>query len=280
VLGSLIPVSPVGAQDRGEVSSSENRLVLDDEGFSIALAGGFQLGKQQAGYYLLGSNQIPGLILIKPLERLDSAELDRAMRSGYHDEAVDLTPLGEAVELAGTPGTARLIEVRGELQRGEVHGLLAGYLRPGGGGLLLFAVTTPQQWPQLEPIADKMARSVALYGPDPQVLVETWRGRLAGFRLVHVPNGETDPADADRSYALCADGRVAYEQKPAPGEGPVGAPPASASGHWDLEAAGRKAVLRIQLDGGDKQSFTLTREEHKTYLDGVRYFVLPGGCRL
>lgn len=208
------PLSRALAQADSPQNVPEGRLVRNEEGFSLDLAGGFELGKYHDGYYLLGSRAIPGLILVKDLPALTAADLNRNLRSGYTDRTVRLTPDGIAVELGIAGGAAKLLEVRGFLYEREVRGLLAGYLRPRGGGLLLFAVTTPQQWPELSSVAEQMARSVSLFDPDPHELIRTWKERLSGFQLIYAPGEDRDSGGAavgagakKKAYYLCADGR-------------------------------------------------------------------------
>jgi hypothetical protein len=264
------------AQTSGDQTANEARLVRNEEGFSLDLAGGFELGKYLDGYYLLGSRTIPGLILVKDLPGLTAADLNRNLRSGYTDRTVQLTPDGIAVELGMAGGDGRLVEVRGFLNEGEVRGLLAGYLRPGRGGLLLFAVTAPEKWPELSPVAGRIARSVRLFDPDPQELIRTWKERLSGFQLVHAPSSEQTGAAAgkEKTYFLCADGAFTYEEHAAASQGPTARASAGQTGSWDIVARQRWAELDLTFRDGHKQQYRLSRQDHETYLGNQRYFVL------
>lgn len=260
----------------------EGRLVRNEGGFSLDLDGGFELGKYHDGYYLLGSRIIPGLILVKDLPALTAAELNRHLRSGYTDRTVRLTPDGNAVDLAIAGGAGRLVEVRGFLHEREVRGLLAGYLRPDQGGLLLFAVTTPEQWPGLSPVAEQMARSVSLFDPDPQELIRTWKERLNGFQLIHAPGEDQRGGGAaagagakTKAYYLCGDGSFVYEEDAgAASEGPADRAARSRTGSWDIVPRQRWAELALAFRDGRKQSYRLSQNDHETYLDEQRYFVL------
>jgi hypothetical protein len=272
------PLPRALAQADALSGSSEGRLVRNEEGFSLDLAGGFELGKYRDGYYLLGSRTVPGLILVKSLPGLTAAQLDRNFQAGYTDHTVRLTPDGVAEELATSGGAGKLVEVRGFLYEGEVRGLLAGYLRPDGGGLLLFAVTTPEQWPELSPIAGQVARSVSLFHPDPQELIKTWKERLSGFQLVHAPQQENRGGAADTqtgAYYLCGDGSFVYEHD-AKGvsEPPADRATSQRSGSWDIVPQQRWAELVLRFRDGRKQSYRLSRNDLETYLDDQRYFVL------
>jgi hypothetical protein len=246
------------------------------------------LGKQQGGYYLLGSRTIPGLILVKAMPGLTSAELDENLRSGYTDPTVQLTPKGPITELTFQGGSGKLAEVRGSLTGSEVEGLLAGYLRPGGGGLLLFAVTSPDQWPKLNPVAQQVAQSVSLFVPDPQELIRLWAERLAGFKLIH-KDGGTDrrepPNDqaVTQTYTLCSDGTFFYERG---AEAPSAENQAADSagdqraGKWKLVPTRLRTHLVFSFPDGKNRSYRLSRYDQETYLDDQRYFVLPNDrCR-
>jgi len=275
------PLSRALAQAGPLQDVPEGRLVRNEEGFSLDLAGGFELGRYQDGYYMLGSRTIAGLILVKDLPGLTAADLERNLRSGYTDRAVQLTPDGIAAELDDAGGAAQLVEVRGFLYEREVRGLLAGYLRPSGGGLLLFAVTAPQQWPELSPVAARMARSMRLFDPDPQELIRTWKERLSGFQLIHAPVAEqaagaaAGSAGANKTaYYLCGDGSFLYEEDAAA----VAERPADRAGNragsWSILPRQRWADLVLAFQDGRKRSHRLSRHDHETYLDNQRYFVL------
>ncbi len=283
LLGLSVPPA-ARAQTASLPGSADGHLVRNEEGFSLDLFGGFELGKYRDGYYLLGSRTIPGLILLKSLPGLTAAQLDRNLQSGYSDRTVQLTPESGASELNTSGGEGKLVDVSGSLYKDEVRGLLAGYLRPDGGGLLLFAVTSPKQWPELSQVAAQIARSVSLFHPDPQELIETWKERLSGFQLVHAPaEGQNRGAGADtstRAYALCGDGSFVYD----PNTQPVSERPAKGaanpSGTWNIVPRKTWAELSLKFRDGRSQSYRLTRSDHETYLDDQRYFVLSyEGCR-
>jgi hypothetical protein len=261
-------LAPLWAQAEPQNATPEARLVRSEEGFAFDLAGGFRLGMHKDGYYLLGSKTIPGLILIKALPGLTAAELNRSLRSGYADRTVQLTPEGAAEDVPIQGGSGRLAEVSGSLMKDEVRGLLAGYLRPEEGGLLIFAVTTPDQWPDLQPIARQIAESVALFDPDEQELVGVWKERLSGFQLMYAPQG-SDPKDAEEIFHLCGDGSFVYQQ-PA-------AEPSSAdrAGSWKIVAAEGQASIEFTFADGTSRAEELSREDFHTYLGKQRYFVLP-----
>lgn len=257
-----------------------------EDGFSVELAGGFELGRQQEGYYLLGSRTIPGLILIRALPGLTATELNRSLRSGYSDPTVQLTPVSRASEVPMKDGFGRLAEVEGVLMEEQVRGMLAGYLRDSGGGLLLFAVTTPRQWPELNPVAGKIAESVRLFVPDPQELIRLWTERLAGFQLIRATDKAEGAPRADpeetRTYHLCSGGTFLYGQggeEAAPKDNAAGQPQHIA-GNWEVVPTGLRVDLVLTFEDGRNDSYRLSRRDQETYLDDQRYFVLPNErCR-
>jgi hypothetical protein len=285
LLLSSPPISRAWAQ-ANPLQDVPDQLVRIEEGFSLDLQGGFQLGKQQDGYYLLGSRTIPGLVLVRAMPGLTAAELNKTLRSGYSDPTVQLTPEGPVTELPFPGGFGKLAEVRGSVLEGEVEGLLAGYLREGGGGLLLFAVTSPQQWPELNSAAEQMARSVRLFVPDPQELIRLWTERLAGFKLVRAPaaneTGKPPEGAATREYFVCSNGAFLFEQGAAARS--EDQPPDSATdavaGTWEIVPTRLRVDLIFRFENGKSESYRLSRTDQETYLDEQRYFVLPNDrCR-
>jgi hypothetical protein len=260
-----------------------DRLVENEAGFAIGLAGGFQLGRREDGYYLLGSRSLPGLILVKPLAGLTAAELAQGMQSGFHDSGAQLTPDGVPSELTVEGASGKIVEVSGVLNRSKVRGLLAGYLRTSGGGLLLFAVTAPEQWLDLKPVAEQIARGVTLFEPDVEELIRFWKERLSGFRLAPGPAGDgTGGRPEKKAYALCGNGSFLDAESAARAENrkPNGAPSGNEAGRWAITARNGQATIVFTFPDGQEESYQLSRQEHETYLDGQRYFVLPDDlCR-
>ena len=285
LLLSSLPICRVWAQ-ANPLQDVPDQLVRIEEGFSLDLQGGFQLGKQQGGYYLLGSRTIPGLVLVRAMPGLTAADLNKTLRSGYSDPTVQLTPQGAITELPFQGGFGKLAEVRGSVLEGEVEGLLAGYLREGGGGLLLFAVTSPEQWPELNSAAEHMARSVRLFVPDPQELIRLWTERLAGFKLVRAPaDSETrrPPEGATtREYFVCSSGAFLFEQGAA-ARSEDQTPDSAAdtvAGAWEIIPTRLRVDLVLRFENGKSESYRLSRTDQETYLDEQRYFVLPNDrCR-
>jgi hypothetical protein len=268
VLGAAVAaLSPLRAQAGSGAQQPEGRLVLKEKGFSLDLAGGFQLGMERDGYYLLGSKATAGLILVRALPGLTADELSRNLRSGYSDRTLQLTPEASAEEFPIQGGSARLAEVSGFLMEDAVRGLLAGYLRPEEGGVLLFAVTTPEQWPELRPAARQIAESVVLFDTDPTELIEFWEQRLSGYQLLYAPEG-SDPKDAREIFHFCGDGGLFHER-------PAAEPPADRTGNWKIVVEEGQAVISFTFADGTGRSHELRREDLHTYLGGRRYFVLP-----
>ncbi|MEX2301196.1 MAG: hypothetical protein WD733_09680 [Bryobacterales bacterium] len=286
LLLSSPPIARAWAQ-ANPLQDVPDQLVRIEEGFSLDLQGGFQLGKQQDGYYLLGSRTIPGLVLVRAMPGLTAAELNKTLRSGYSDPTVQLTPEGPVTELSFQGGFGKLAEVSGSVLEGEVEGLLAGYLREGGGGLLLFAVTSPEQWPELNSAAEQMARSVRLFVPDPQELIRLWTERLAGFKLVRAPaaNETRRPPEgaATREYFVCSNGAFLFEQGAAAARSEAQPPNSAAdavAGNWEIVPARLRVDLIFRFENGKSESYRLSRSDEETYLEEQRYFVLPNDrCR-
>jgi hypothetical protein len=126
-----------------------------------------------------------------------------------------------------------------------------------------------------------VARSVSLFDPDPQEMVRTWKERLSGFQLIHAPDADgasdraPESAAGKQAYSLCGDGSFLYEQDAgsAP-ESPADRAAGKRDGTWDIVPRQRWAELVLVFRDGRKQSYRLSRDEHETYLDEQRYFVL------
>lgn len=94
------------------------------------------------GYILLGSNTIPGLIIVFPHQAASQQAMVQEMVRGIQEEGINLSLSGQVQQVSGTVATAFF---SGIVQGEQARGYGIGLQNPGGGGLFILAVSTPEK---------------------------------------------------------------------------------------------------------------------------------------
>lgn len=285
------PESSMNSTMMGGQTTAPNGAALlsaPGEGYEFAPAGGFFEMQSQGMIKMLGSNTTPGIMILVSNPSLTAAEIDKGAAAGYQDESVQLTPTGAATPITVEGGTGKVVPVQGTADGQQVVGVLAGLARPGGGGLVLTALTTQQSWPQLKPAAEQTIRSVRLFAPQVTPRLQQARAALAGHSLVIAFNNSTTSQNSDgyytgsavnsfRAWHCCANGQGRYEgarSSSFQGGGVIGSSESNAGpadGAWTLSEAGEGFLLTFQFSDGSSESWTLTVDENENvYVDGQR----------
>lgn len=281
--------APAPASEAAPAPSSANMLKKPDDGFDLALPGDFHVVKEQAGMILLGSNVTPGLILVIPSPQLTEADLEKGGRDGLQTPEVQMAASapGRDVTLAAG-GKGKLVDVAGTLDNAHTQGLLGGFLRPGGGGVVLLAATTPENWPKLRPFAEDAMKGVRVYAPQVSDRLAKARQALAGHSLVYAFNNSTMQQNSSGYYTgssinsfkawhCCASGRGRYEgarSSSFQGGGIIGSSessPASRDGKWTLKSQGDQFLLQFNFDSGESATWTVTVDANENvFVDGTK----------
>ncbi|MBN1133268.1 MAG: hypothetical protein JXR52_06135 [Bacteroidales bacterium] len=98
--------------------------------------------QNEAGYILLGSTTIPGLIIVFPHQSNDIRELISEMHKGLQEEGISLTLTGQVKQQSGTTANAYY---QGVVQGEQARGYGIGLLNPNGSGIFILAVSTPDK---------------------------------------------------------------------------------------------------------------------------------------
>lgn len=263
-------------------------LSAPGEGFELAPAGGFFEMQAQGQVRLLGSNSTPGLMLLLSNPSMTAADIEQGASMGYQDESMQLSPTSSPAPITVDGGSGKMVSVQGIADGQQVVGVLAGIARPGGGGIVLTALTTQESWPQLQPAAEQTIRSVRLFEPQITARLQQARAALAGHSLVIAFNNSTVSQNSDgyytgsavnsfRAWHCCANGQGRYEgarSSSFQGGGMIGSSEGSAGpadGAWSLSESGDGFVLTFQFNDGSSESWTLTLDDSENvYVDGQR----------
>jgi hypothetical protein len=120
-------------------STPNKRIKIETMGLSFIPPSQW-IAKQdpQSGNYIMGSNTIPGLLLVLPHNYSSLQELINNSSQGFVDEGVSMYPSGNVKTLSKNAAGA---EFTGSFNGAQAKAYVTGVVSPNGGGLLAICVT-------------------------------------------------------------------------------------------------------------------------------------------
>lgn len=252
------------------------------------------VGQETEDYFLMGSNTIPGLLMIAPSEVSTIDEMRIEARKGIYDHS------GTALEFKGDIETldATMIGglLEGTLEGQQAKGYIIGKANTYGKGVNILAITLTNLYTQdHKDVALTLAKSVRFSKPVVSDEIKEWREYLKNTRLTYMKSSySNDGAYGDTGYTmgggsstkkvldLCGAGYYNYSSSNSMSfdvGGGFGSANGSdqGAGTWKIISnASGQAVLQLNAHDGDVYEFVITYEDSKTFLNGTRYFVTTG----
>lgn len=277
----LLVASPASAADFSDPA----------QGWSFDAPEGW-VGRAQDGGVVLGSNTVPGLVVVQPHTYGAVSELRTAAQEGWYEDGVALQ-LGGELEAFGDNGL--LAPFKGTVGGERAKAVAIGLISPHGGGLIVVSVAAESASTDTHrTVAEAIARSVRFSAPQTPDVVTEWTEWFADRRLTYMWSYDSG-VGVDGSYAggsqktvidLCSSGRFWYHDSNSMSidggtgysyQGSVGGG-GSESGHgaWEIVAQGREPYLVLRFQDGETWNYHLTYEDNKTYLGDQRFFVTSG----
>jgi hypothetical protein len=253
------PTAPIAAGPSVELGG-------EDWGLRARSPAGWK-ARQQGEVALLGHDAIAGLIIMRPHQEKNAAAVRAQMQKGLAEEGIQISP-ATAIKAAGKGLVA---EYTGTAQGQAIRARIIGLSSPHGGGVWVFALTTPQQFGRgLTDAADALARSVswiksaaASAGPLVQHFAGKWGtiGKNSTRRMTLAPDGRF--YSSSESYYQ---GRFKNSQGDWTGSWGAGGQ-SSAAGRWRAQGDKRSGVLVITLNNGsvERYRYQVHVEKGKTY---------------
>lgn len=253
-------------------------------GIGFTIPDGWQ-AQEGDGLVYMGSETVPGLIVMIMHESRDMAAMKHALAEGFSEDGIELFPQGEARELRSDMA---VIDHTGQIEGQPAKGIAFATLNPYGNGVAVIAIGLEDSWSdRLVHAAESTINSIEFRkvehtGPS----VETWKRNLMNTRLTKIESYSSPSAieggvgggySSKQQIDLC-DGWFTMS-----GSGSVSAGSDVVSGHssgssagngtWDVvEGIDGRPVLRLDHHDGRRSEFLLGEEEGKTYLNGERWF--------
>lgn len=253
-------------------------------GVRFSVPSGWKHQKQQANY-IVGHDTIPGMILILPHTSNSVQELAAtASEPLYQAEDGQLAVSDAPVTLANNMIAA---DYGGSIQGKQTQGRIVGVVSPFGGGFLIMAGTDVANYgPRYAQMAESVARSMSFSKPQAPPEAAMWKQKFSGMRVTYFKSGGSSDISGAYSWSdrrdidLCSNGAFMA----AGGfEGSLGTADASAiinpgtnsqSGQWAIIGQAGQPALQLRHASGKVETFVLSTDGSKTFLDGVRWYVV------
>jgi hypothetical protein len=247
-----------------------DRIKVDSMGLSFATPSDWIAKKDQnTGNYLMGSNSIPGFILILPHSYNSLQELIDNSAQGFTDEGVQLFPSGQIETLSNNSVGA---EFSGTFKGVQAKAYVVGIVSPNGGGLLGLCLTTADKFSNRHrESAIELVKSVKFYTPKTDTaLMQVLSGKYYSY-----------VGSTERQLALCPNG-VFYDSQESSysgnfsnqygNTGSWGAAGAdNGSGKWRAVGTRQAGTIIFTYNNGTEVEKQYQAERDAFYLDGVKY---------
>lgn len=256
-------------------------------GVSFTIPNGW-VGQEAEMGYMMGSNSVPGIILLLPHDQSYTLEQIKAQAQAGLNEGngTNLQLSGTLNELgSGAVGS----EFTGTLEWQPAKAYIIGMTNPHGLGLSIVSVTTADQYNDQYPAyAKAVMRSVAFRKPESKEDIGEWKEWMSNVKLTYMESYSSVSPGADgmtgggyslsKEIDLC---RAGYFNYYGSSHISTGSDNSSAfnnsnskgNGSWDIQVgADGNLLLVLTFNDGSTSSYTLTYKDKKLFLNGTRYF--------
>ena len=279
--------TPLIAQQTGDV-------FYDQLGIGFTIPEGW-LGQEANGMFLMGSNTIPGLLLIMPQEATSLEAMKADLSNGYADAmGTNLMPVGGLTDLGRQSfGTIYAGTLEGQPAKGYV---IAAY-NTLGQEVCILAVTLANMYTDAHETAAKTVWK-SLHFEKPKVVqnkaVATqaapkgwdWKYELSGVKLTYkesyysstyTDGGISGGYEINNVFDLCPAGYFVYygsNNMSAGGDYSSAYSSGSnrGSGTWDVNDKNGQAILTLKFNNGEVWTYNLEWKDKKLFMNGKRYF--------
>jgi len=266
----------------GQISGDVN---YEQIGVSFTIPEGWS-GQESNGMLILGSNTIPGLIILAEhnytIEQL-KVEAQKGLNLG---NGANLSLSGQ---LANLSSNAVGGEFDGTLEYQQAKAYIIGVANPHGGtGATIMAVTNSSNYTkEHEEVCKTIQQSFRFKKIDHSAKIKEWQDWLSNVRLTYM-NSSYSPSyssggisgaySSETKIDLCSNGSFSYSGNSdvsVSGDGVSGynAEQNAGQGKWSVEpSSSGNYNLVLKYHNGQSEYYTLEYKDSKLYLNGYRYF--------
>jgi len=250
------------------------------------------VGQENEEMILLGSNTVPGIIVITTHE-YDKSQLIQEANAGINEEGG--TTLKLAGQLENFSEHAIGGEFSGTMEWQPAKAYMIGMVNPHatGPGVSVMAITTAEQYNTIyKDLCKEIYQSIQFKKIDRSSELTEWKEWLSNARLTYMDSyysgsstagGVSGGYDTKKTIDLCGKGYFNYSGSSNISVGSnssSGYSYANKSGHgtWEIQGSASGTFwLVLRYYSGDQVKYEMIYMENKFFLDGTRYFVTSEG---
>ncbi len=242
------------------------------------------VGQEQQGFYLMGSNTIPGYLLITTHYANSIEQLQQEAANGFNDQAMQLYLEGE-VEKLDNQSIGGFYSGTVEYQSARAY--VIGVVNPHGQGVVIMATTTTEKFNDTyRNLALQLRKGLTFYKGKSADQLAAWKTQLTHTRLTYMDSyysPSTPGNDIAGGYStkihidLCS-GYFGYYKN---SQLSMGGDDSSAyshssgngSGNWELMmGTDGSPILLLNFYNGEQQEYQVTEQNGSLYLNGHKYY--------
>ena len=274
----IFTANNVSAQQTGKIN-------FEQIGIAFTIPSGW-MGQEADGMYLMGSNTIPGLVLMIPQNYADMEAMKKDIQAGYADAAGTVLKPEGSIEVLGDGALG--VVYTGTVEGQPAKGYLIGVLNPHGQEVGILSVTTIDQYSEAQPkVAKAIWKSLEFSEPTTGPIIEQWKKDLSGVKLTYmnsyssssyVDGGISGGYSTKIVFDLCSAGYFNYYGSD---DMSMGGDYSSAyssnkgkgSGSWDIVvSADGSPLLQLKFNNGKVWEYHIEWKGEEFHMDGKRYF--------
>lgn len=261
------------------------KITYDQLGIEFTIPDGW-VGQEGNGAFIMGSNSIPGIILLLPQSYTDIAAMKKDLMAGYADEAgTNLTAEGNSETL--TDNTLGVIYT-GVVEGQPAKGYAIGAFNHLGNEVAILALTTVSQFgDQHISLAKSVAKSLRFFAPKTAPIIEEWNQLLRGTKLTYLDSyyspsytegGISGGYSTKIVFDLCPEGYFIHygnDLMSAGGESSnaFSSSKSEGSGTWKVIVnASGQPTLQFTFNNNEVWEYTLEMREKSLYMNGNKYY--------
>jgi hypothetical protein len=249
-------------------------------GISFRIPDGW-VGQEANGVFLMGSNTIPGFIMLTTNEANSVEVLKQEAQAGIVEQnGTNLQMLGNSFEPVGQNGIGT--EFEGTLEYQAAKAYVIGVVNPHGSGVTIISATLKDKYTsQHRQAALTVANSLQFKKADIGPLADQWKERISGTRLTYMSSynsgGGSGGYSNESIIDLCPQGYFNYSTNNHMsidiGSTAYSNRSGAGAGQWKVIGNhSGQAVLQLNFNSGEVYEYVLSQDGDKTFLNGDRYF--------
>jgi hypothetical protein len=208
-------------------------------------------GAEKDGMLLIGGESEAGLIVVRFVAKVDREAMLAEYARGLHEGGMNLMPAAPAQDYRTSGGKGIAGELAGLGPNGaQYKGRAIGLLSAFGGGLVVFGVTSAEQYPTLKARTEAVAHSVSFTAPKMPKGADVLAGR---YEYVYV--SPTGGYSREAKITLCSDGRFSKGGEMAGSGNNWGAVTNhNNSGTWSSQGDASQGTIILNYKNGQRET--------------------------